>query len=210
MDRMSAISDAFDRQDPRDIAHHTKQLFQLQLATGDRLTCRLHPLGFLMTTLGGTPNGGTLRLHIWNPEFRFRQEPYWPIHDHIFSYRSCVLVGCLRHVEYETLISHEGDRTVYSVGYVGQLSELRRTEDRVQIIGKSTTEHTAGTLYSMDLGIFHETVVADPLMTVTAMLATSPARTAPRVLGDLSGDPFYSYTRREVELPLTTVLASLA
>jgi len=201
------LRDAFDKQSLSEVKSHTKQFILQKLSAGDELVCLMHPLGFLMSKLAETSSGETLRLHIWSPEYRVRQEPYWPIHDHIFSYQSCVLIGRLRHIEY-TVRPTDRDRIVYTVQYVGQRSNLLRTQSGVRVVDSNVENHPAGTLYSMNAGIFHETIVADHETTVTAMLATPPSSSAPRVLGDLDGGPSYSYDRRGVAIPLTDILAS--
>ena len=102
----------------------TRRIVERLRRAGAVIELRLHPLGFLMLRLGTLADQRIVRLHLWIPNCRPHQEPAWPIHDHVFSYVSCVLVGSLAHLVYETAIVDVGGYALYNVSYEGEESGL--------------------------------------------------------------------------------------
>lgn len=145
-----------------------------------------HPLGFcaFRWRLAG---GRALRVHIWSRNFRWKQSPFWPIHDHVFDFSSAVLEGrlvnksySLRRLDEETALSCG----VYEVDYLHGASSMRLKQPQSRLSLESVQVVNRGETYGMKAGVLHRSkLVADFAVTV---LATNnrAGHAVPRVIGD--------------------------
>ena len=160
---------------------------------------RVHGNGFIQLDLTEET-----RLHIWGDPRIPRQQVATPIHDHVFNFKSTVLVGRLINVRYDVtrrldvVMTHE----VYQ-------PEIREGEDTILMPTRDTVCPfvtggdlvMAGTLhptYYMHKQYFHETVATEPSASV--IVKDSPtqaqgARTKPRVLVPIGKKPDNEFNR---------------
>lgn len=141
---------------------------------------KLHPLGFYSCTLLHEKNQ-KIRLHYWDSIIKKEQQSVdLMIHDHIFNFKSWIMLGALENIEYE--MNDEGDIFyLYSTGYVGNSSILKATGENIKIIPKNLNVYTQGMSYIMKADVLHKTRnVADKTITI---LHTEDIRySTPRVL----------------------------
>lgn len=144
-----------------------------------------HPLGFLAVRWQLDPVR-TLRVHLWRRDFAWAQQPYWPVHDHMFNFRSLVLKGAVLNKTYEVDPARTARRRcgLYEVSYDGELSTLNPLPgDFVARVTQSKLQGV-GSTYSLNAGVLHRSSLKSPLA-ITA-LATSTGDgvvSAARVVG---------------------------
>lgn len=144
------------------------------------MVAQRHPLGFFACKweLGG---GRTLRLHLWNKEFGWAQEPGWEIHDHVFSFSSLLLFGVLRNRTYDIEEAPNNDAAycVYNVSYKGAVSSMTPIRESVALKVTSNIEESAPASYVMNGGVLH----SSDLLSARALtvLATWTDQTCPKV-----------------------------
>ncbi|MGF6952443.1 hypothetical protein QF028_004948 [Neobacillus sp. B4I6] len=169
-----------------------------------------HPLGFIHIPLGKV-NKQSIRLHIWSHQERRKQQPFYPIHTHIFELKSHLLYGSLKNRIYE--ISTENfplENVIYSVDYNSQVSILKRTEKKINY--KQITEgiFQKGDYYSVKKGNFHSSEVNEGQFTATIVLTSDIENSTPLVIGDAIGNAEYWYSRdmctKEELLKITSYL----
>lgn len=131
-------------------------------------TISLHGLGFIQVKL---PNNK--RLHVWYPGLPSRIDAeYLAVHNHRFSFSSCILKGVQINQRFDVTpndggdfrrVSHDGPRSV--VG--GRES---RMAERVDIRGQKLETYTAGETYCMDELEYHQTSSSGPVITLMTKL----------------------------------------
>lgn len=158
---------------------------------------RVHGNGFIQVDL--TKDN---RLHVWGDKRIPRQNVYTPIHDHVFGFKSTIIVGRLFNIVYGYGKQTFGDYRVY-------VPEIREGEDTVL---KATTERvtifpiradlvdwqTRDKTYEMDPFIFHETFVTEPTATIiqkTDLTMAQGNSFKPRVLVKWGQDPDNEFNR---------------
>lgn len=163
------------------------------------VTVQQHPLGFLCAKWR-IDLDRSLRIHVWDRDMRYRQEPNWPIHDHVFSFRSVILLGKVQNKVYT--ISEPGKGRickVFEVDYTREESTLVAAGDRAMLTMTSATVYDEGQTYEMESGILHRTALRSSFaVTVLATtVAQSPIAVRPRVIG-ATGGLGLAYNRRIV------------
>lgn len=144
-----------------------------------------HPLGFLCVKWR-IDTDKSLRLHVWDRDMKFRQEPNWPIHDHVFSFKSAVLFGKVQNKLY-ALSGQGAGRSceIYEVDYAQEQSRLVRVGRPARLTVKSSIVYEQGEAYEMKSGILHRTALRSPFaVTVLATNAVQSQEQRPRVIGD--------------------------
>lgn len=139
------------------------------------LSPRWHGNGFIQVYLNSVT-----RLHIWSPEFQSSVKNA-RIHDHRFVFRSSVLMGGIRHIEYEWWKTHrDGDYAMWATfcGTGERAREPKLDEFNSQGKVKKLCDETyvAGQEYTFGHPFrFHDTI---PLTTVlpTVTLMTKERR----------------------------------
>lgn len=141
---------------------------------------KVHPLGFYSCTLLHE-NNQKIRLHYWDSITNGEQQSSGlMIHDHIFDFKSWIMLGALENIEYE--ISDEGEiYYLYATRYENDSSILKITDDSLKITHKNSSIYTQGMSYVMDANVLHKTrSVAD--RTFTILHTQDTGNTSPRVL----------------------------
>jgi hypothetical protein len=135
-----------------------------------------HPLGFHVVKLAAPPF--TLRLHLWKPGGC--DQPGYEIHDHMFSLRSRVIDGVIRHRTYLVQPDAEGDQVIYEVEYATGESRIAKTAVRVRTVLKSDEVFGPGSVYTVPAGELHDAKLLDSATGTTLVLTTHigwPVRT---------------------------------
>lgn len=152
-----------------------------------------HPLGFIHLKLGTIENLGDLRLHIWSDTERKIQKPEMPIHNHVFTVNSHILIGRVINKEYK--ITKGADYRIYDIYYEGNSSILRASDCSVNCELVSISMNRTNDFYQVINGDYHESIVADSEFAATLVLATDKTNESPITLGFVNGKSEYVYDR---------------
>jgi len=155
-----------------------------------------HPLGFLCVKWIFDASK-SLRIHVWDESMHYRQEPNWPIHDHVFSFRSAVLLGRVQNKFYELSEQDVGQKCeIFEVDYAMEQSCLVRADHPAFLRMNSAEVYEAGQSYEVKSGALHRTALRSSFA-VTA-LATHHDQDQwirrPRVIGT-ADSPSLVYNR---------------
>lgn len=167
---------------------------------GDRP--RVHGNGFIQLDLTELS-----RLHIWGDPRIPRQKVATPIHDHVFSFESQIIVGRITNTVYELHYDRQGEYRVYT-------PQIREGEDtilmptdtygNVSVAHVDKIEHGAfHNCYDMPKGWFHESVASDgPAATIITKSGPTQAQGAgvkPRVLVPVGQQPDNEFNRYDAD-----------
>ena len=142
-----------------------------------------HPTGFVVGKLRVSEHG-TLRLHVWPDDARVYGEPHWPVHDHVFSLESLVLVGAVVSREHEVVDDPAGSMRRWAVDYgPGRDSRLVPEGEPVTMRPAAPITTRAGEAYSVDAGRFHASTVPEGQLAATLVATRVTGRQRPFVLG---------------------------
>lgn len=150
---------------------------------------RWHPSGFMIYPLGTHPRLGTLRLHIWPPFPRRREERpvglIRDIHDHVMHITSLVLAGVYTDTMFNVRIRTCGAETarmpnehrVFEPPEGGAAAVALQATPRVALATvKQARIITEGSFHTIEAGAFHVPTIADSDLAATLVLSS------PRVL----------------------------
>lgn len=170
---------------------------------------KVHPLGFYSCILLHE-NNQKIRLHYWDSITNAEQQSSeLMIHDHIFDFKSWIMLGALENIEYEE--SDEGERYyLYSTKYENDSSILKITDDSLKITYKNSIVYTQGMSYVMGANVLHKTrSVAE--RTFTILHTQDTGNTSPRVLSNTNmSESEIIFQRKDVnEKELLEKLATL-
>ena len=170
-----------------------------------RMQPRVHENGFLQIDLDQRR-----RLHVWgHPEIP-RQRTWHPIHDHVFSFTSTVIVGRVVNVVYRPKEHPVGRYEMWQaqpprrVGSQDTKLALVPTKDpahgkRYDLVAEHVDVVHAGESYSMKRFDFHETVPVEPSITVMEKdgntLAERPTGHRPYVAVPVGVEPDNAFDR---------------
>lgn len=158
---------------------------------------RVHGNGFIQVDLTETT-----RLHVWGDKRIPRQNVYTPIHDHVFGFKSTLIVGRLINITYSAHRAKYGDYRVFEPNMrEGEDTILVPTRGRMRIAPTQADlieQNTSNKTYEIDPFIFHETFVTEP--TVTIIEKTGPTQAQgcevkPRVLVRYDQEPDNEFNR---------------
>lgn len=172
------------------VAPMTRVLLEHVAAGISQGTChtpilQYHPLGFFCIRWD-LDEEKSVRIHLWDRSFYWQQDPNWPIHDHIFSFRSVVLLGIVQNKTYSiaTTNSKEPRWTIYEVSYGDQKSRLTPLQNAIDLHISTTNRQPAGSMYELSASVLHRsTLRSDHGITVLATKADLSRRDKPRVIG---------------------------
>lgn len=129
---------------------------------------RVHGNGFIQLDLTERS-----RLHIWGDPRIPKQKIPTPIHDHVFGFKSTIIVGELLNVIYDVKINK--DDGTWKI-YVPQIREgedtiLIPTDEWANIVGVDSDDFVSAsrypkTVYKMRPFVFHETFTEEPAATI--------------------------------------------
>lgn len=142
-----------------------------------------HPTGFVVGKVRVTEHG-MLRLHVWPDDERIYGEPHWPVHDHVFSLQSLVLVGAVVNREHAVADDPTGSMRRWAVDY-GPGRDSRLVPDGQPVAMRSAEPITtrAGETYCVEAGRFHASTVPEGQLAATLVATRGTARQRPFVLG---------------------------
>jgi len=178
----AAIGDGCDVSSVRADVARLLDLVSAESETDWMACVQRHPLGFLACKwdLG---EGQHLRVHLWDANFAWAQDPDYEVHDHVFSFRSLVLRGEVMNVTFE-IGQAPGSYALYAVGYEGPASSLLKIQDGVSLHQTSVSVERAGSCYKLGAGILHSSaLVADRAVTVLATSSHELSCAVARVVG---------------------------
>jgi hypothetical protein len=159
-----------------------------------------HPLGFLCIKWD-LDNQQSLRIHIWDRNLKSTQIPNWPIHDHVFKFRSVILVGSVQNKTYQ-ILGHLNKKNwnIFEVVYEGYTSKLVWRGISSPIKSVASNFQSAGTYYDMSARTLHRTILrSDFAVTVLATTRVGLDQFSPIVVGDHSKFT-HVFDRRPLEI----------
>jgi hypothetical protein len=165
----------------------------LKAIEGGTGQCILHPLGFYLARLAAHGNT-TFRLHYWPLGLRPKMTAMTPYHDHVWSLRSCVLVGAVENVLIEL---HRDETGPFQIAHIKQIADTDQVVPgpfRVRIGSESAHTYRAGEFYDIVPRIFHYTRVDPGHAALTVVQASVQVQEGPRTLLPL-GSPGYMASR---------------
>ena len=154
---------------------------------------RLHPNGFIQVDLSSDT-----RVHVWPEEALSTADPYCPIHDHTYGFRSLVDKGSVRNIDLEAIAHEAGE---YRLWEIKQWAAERRTptprfvdDKRYALRPLSDKRHAAGMLYEMQPFVFHYSDAEPGTVTIIKILPSEPGRAA-RIAAHLGVEPDSRFER---------------
>ena len=181
------------------LAAMARNLLEAIIIAPDKYPADIHPLGFVRCKVSKY-YGYTLRLHVWPPGQRATQDPAWLVHDHVFSLQSFVVFGLVHNRTYKVDERPDGAKQVFYVEYSQGRSTLVPTQINVNVVMTREEEVRAGSLYSVPLGGFHETIVQADHSALTLAVTDEPRPDPPpQVIGECQVTERLHYDRIVVE-----------
>lgn len=105
-----------------------------------------------------------------------------------------MLAGAVENVEYLPDVTGE-ELALYKTEYVGELSILHKTAERIRLSESRRSAHYAGSSYKVSAGVLHESRRLGMEAGFTVLLTKDVATAAPIVAGPAQGDARYVYQR---------------
>jgi len=142
-----------------------------------------HPTGFVVAKVEVFERG-MLRLHVWPDDDRVFGEPHWPVHDHVFSLQSLVLMGSVFSREHEVVDDPAGTMRRWAVDYgEGRDSQLVPEGNPVSVRAGQPVTTGPGNTYGVAAGRFHTSSVPEGQLAATLVATRATDRRRPFVLG---------------------------
>lgn len=166
------------------------------LLNSKELIVKQHPLGFYSFTLGKINDKINIRLHIWDIDL-VPQDKNLMIHNHIFNFKSLVLVGKICNLTYTLNESDESNGTLYSVSYnqKGSVLTKLKTGYSASLISQNTI--TKGQYYSIKSNEFHESVSFQNCFSATLLCTEQINDINPIVFGYKDFGDSIEFARKE-------------
>lgn len=194
-----------------DLLEHNKLSLTdiLNIRTSLKRSFKKHPLGFYSCTLL-EENTYKIRLHYWDKSINEdMQSSELMIHDHIFNFKSWVMLGSIENIQYK---EDDGGQiySVYSGIYQKNCSILKKTSKLLKIKKQSTNIFKKGESYTMLAGVLHETKPLENL-TFTVLYTKDTNLKNPLVLGPTTlENTQYIYERSEInEVEIIKLLSKI-
>lgn len=156
-----------------------------------------HPLGFIFCKLS-EEGERKIRLHIWPNNKERMQKPAWLIHNHMFDLKSWVVSGEIENTEY-LVVEGKPNYRVYNARYEKDGSVLYRTESLICLKVNRRLLLSAGEVYEVPSGAFHQSVMSSESTTVTVCETINQPNISPIIAGEINGGCRYSYIRAQVD-----------
>jgi hypothetical protein len=154
---------------------------------------RVHGNGFVQLDLN---DSGTKRLHVWDEDIP-RQTVATPIHDHVFSLRSTVLVGTLIHEELEESPRDAGTHQTYVArqepGTQNTILVPEPWQCDLEVVQRLIL--AAGSVYTFPAWKLHQTDHRDTTMTIMSKINAPESYGRPRVLVPVGSEPDNEFHR---------------
>jgi hypothetical protein len=135
------------------------------------------------------------RLHVWHPLLPMPPENNAQIHDHIWDLASQVLVGQLGHITYD-LNPEESSHDMYEIN---QPAVRENENDVFKFLNTAAPQATGnymmntGSIYHFRHGLFHQTTVADGILTASLIRKGPDILDSPRLLVPSGETPFQAF-----------------
>ena len=186
----------FNKADHKEVLCLVKEALNC-LEEKEQIKGNWHPLGFIHIPLG-IINDQSIRLHIWPQSERRRQQPFYPIHTHIFELKSHILSGTLKNTIYKVSnLNFRLESAIYEVNY-NNTSEsiLKRTDRKINIMEVTEETLKKGDYYSVKRGEFHTSEVKEGEFAATIALTYEVQKNnTPLVIRHMNGKKEYTYYR---------------
>lgn len=151
-----------------------------------------HPLGFVSCLISPQKGDYNIRVHYWPRGDRRTKNPNWPIHTHSYALSSLVLAGNVRDIQYRMVEGRE--HSAYKVNYFDGGSEIVKTGTTMSLSESVNRIHGSGGQYSVEQGVFHQSMVELDEKAVTLVALSEMSSNAPLVLGT-DAEVRYPYER---------------
>jgi hypothetical protein len=141
--------------------------------------------------------------------------PVRPVHTHHWTISNAVIAGHVINETFEVQPGDNGSKQIYEVRCIGDgLSERRRTDQRLTVVGRGAERWDAGSRYDIPLSTYHSTFVPHQIFAATVIVTGRRTEARPLVLGEASGEASYQYvteglTRERWSALLTQLRARL-
>jgi hypothetical protein len=143
-----------------------------------------HPLGFIVFRISESSQF-SLRMHVWPADGLRPAEPFWPIHNHVFTVKSYLIAGQLRNTTYKIKPARDGTHRLYEVSYSSQGTLIQPTTHLINISSHRDETQLAGKFYTVPEGAFHSTTSGTGILTATFVITEKSGKlTRPIVVGD--------------------------
>lgn len=194
IDRLSL---AFSNRNPRAAFQTLAELLEDLLSVEPTFEGFEHPLGFLRIPIGADSAGLRYFVHRWISGDRCVQQPAWLVHRHAWDLESFVVSGELEDRQWRRA-SREGGFGLYVADVDSTTSVLSRTDEGLELEPIGTEPRRAGEFYRVDIGSFHESVVAPGTDCITLVRVGQRLRSNSEVQGPVSGPQSVSYSRNRM------------
>lgn len=170
-------------------------LFERLLDTSSFEMATIHPYGFYIWKMPEISPSFSLRVHVWLPRARKRQQPDWPPHSHNSNLHSFILAGQITNCTWEWEPDGAGHYQMYEVGYDGGLSSLRKTSVTGNLVAEKRHVYRSGSSYLVPSGVYHASEVDERSSAVTVVLLDRNIYGTSKVIGAKQGENRYVFNR---------------
>lgn len=170
---------------------------------------KVHPLGFYSFNLGAMNSEHNLRLHVWDDSIT-PQNHGLLIHNHMFNFKSLVLIGKVKNLTYSISKDQHKTGTQYEVSYTTDGSRLSKVNTGYAIRLINSVEINEGSYYRVQANEFHESICQQSIFSATLVLTQTVTSVQPSVYSfdDFGGD--FNFKREDVsDEKLTTICTKL-
>jgi hypothetical protein len=127
----------------------------IPLLKKEKLIGKYHPLGFYSFNLCKLSENENIRLHIWKNKSALQNSELL-IHNHIFNFKSLVLLGKIKNYNYKIYKDLEKNGYLYEVNYSTNGSILKPLDKGYNLINESIQEIEQGNYYQLHYDKFHK------------------------------------------------------
>lgn len=179
--------------------NEVKLTLVLFLRDQDKISGRVHPLGFNLFNLGKLDDMINIRLHIWDKAAKI-QNADLVIHNHPFELKSLVLVGAIQNKTYSiTRLKNKKLGFLYSATYSKKGSLLTRALEGCSASLKESSNIKKGQYYSVKVGAFHESINIEPF-SATLVVTKEVQGKIPLIYSKNDHNDEIEFTRNSINL----------
>lgn len=175
-----------------------KVILKEYLKVSDLINGKKHPLGFYSFHLGQIDNDINIRLHVWDNQGAL-QDTRLLIHNHIFNFKSLVLIGDIVNKTYNISKDNEGFGVLYKVSYSNNKSFLSKIDSGYSISLIDSVQVQSGEYYRVESTEFHESIKASNTLAATLLTTETVTRIEPLVYGQNDLGNFLEFKREEFQ-----------
>lgn len=155
-------------------------------------TGKYHPLGFYSFHLCKFNENENLRLHIWKDKSSVQSNELL-IHNHIFNFKSLVLIGEIKNHKYQLIKQKQASGCLYVVNYLNESSTLRKINNGFELLDEKVEIIEKGQYYQSYFSEFHKSTSEGKEMCATLLLTHNVSKEKPLVfsVNDLGDEIVY-------------------